>query len=257
MAMADRRGRRQAIVDAYNQAARRLGEADPDDWQSPGLQRLRDGMTNVRAEYRAGLPRVPVSRDPFSGEELAWEIDVVDLDGPWWECENPARNWVEGDPAGLFAITGAVELPDEVTPAPWLAFPGPSVPFVIPRILEHDDIRAVISYLEVGGHAAWAITYWGEPLPYDLLRVDTWGAKLHWFTDAQGLQKWNEHTPEFDEPDFDLAPWIEAGKLSWIGPGDTSLALETSLAGCPYLELEGSRAFARVWDGKVTRWEDD
>ena len=55
--------------------------------------------------------------------------------------------------------------------------------------------------------------------------------------------------------DFDLARWIEAGKLSWIAPGDGTLALRMTTAACPYLGLTGCRDEQRVDRGIVEAGE--
>ena len=56
--------------------------------------------------------------------------------------------------------------------------------------------------------------------------------------------------------DFDLSSWIGAGKLLWIGPGDTSLELRSDVEECPYLDLDGRREMSRIQDGKVWRPSD-
>ncbi len=68
----------------------------------------------------------------------------------------------------------------------------------------------------------------------------------------------SEHKPVKIDADFDLAPWIEQGKVFWIAPGDESMTLRSDVQGCPYLNLLGSREFVSICRGKVrslgTEW---
>ena len=60
-------------------------------------------------------------------------------------------------------------------------------------------------------------------------------------------------TPDPQEWDFDLAPWIKAGKLLWIAPEDELLVLRSTIYDCPYLNFPGSRKPKYIQNGKF--WE--
>ena len=236
--------RRRALLDellALTEAQREENDAG---------RRTREAL---RAEYAAGVPRVRLSRCPFTKEVLTHSLDTAGLDGPWWRYEDVVRR-VEEVPETFFALTGAVRLADAVEDVPFLVKAGPEVPYVVPRILLHRDLRAVVSTVKVGPHTAYAVCYFAEPTPPLLARINAWGANEFWFTDAYGTW-WDSSDEDGEEVEYDLAPWVESGKLQWISPGDSDLRLRTGLAGCPYLDLPGRRSFVRVQDG--TSWTPD
>lgn len=204
----------------------------------------------LRAEYLAGVPRVRLSRCPFTKEVVTHSVDTAGLDGLWWRYEDVVRP-VEELPPTFFALTGAVRLADAVEDVPFLVKAGPEVPYVIPRILLHRDVRAVVSTVKVGGHTGYAVCYFAEPVPPMLARVNAWGANEFWFTDEYGTW-WDSSDEDGEEVEHDLAPWVSEGKLQWVSPGDPDLRLRSGLDGCPYLDLPGRRSFVRVQDG--TSW---
>ncbi len=72
---------------------------------------------------------------------------------------------------------------------------------------------------------------------------------------AAQIEERNDH-PYEPAWDFELAPWIQAGKLLWIAPGDDALALRSDVDACPYLALPGHRGITRLQDGEAW-WPDD
>lgn len=208
----------------------------------------------LRDEYLAGLPRVRLARDPFTGTVVSHSVDTVGLDGLWWRYEDVVRP-VEDLPRTFFAITGAVTLADTVEDVPFLVKPGPEVPYVIPRMLLHRDVRAVVSTVLVGAHTGYAVTYFADPAPPMLARCNAWGANEFWYTDDRGTG-WDASDEEDDDADFELGPWVESGRLQWVAPGDTEVRLRKGLEGCPYVGLPGRRSFVRVQDGAAWTPED-
>ena len=202
----------------------------------------------LRAEYAAGVPRVPLSRCPWTGDRLVHSLDTAGLDGLWWRYEDAVRP-AEDVPPTFFALTGALRLAGSVEDVPFLVKPGPEAPYVVPRILWHKNLRAVISSVQVGAHQGYVVAYFAEPVPPLLLRFNSWGADDFWFTDDYGTW-WDQADEDAEELDFDLAPRIGSGQVQWIAPGDTGLRLRTGLAGCPYVDLPGRREFVRVQDGE-------
>ena len=189
----------------------------------------------LRAEYVAGLPRVKVARCPFTDAVVTHSLDTAGLDGLWWRYEDVVQQ-AEDLPATFFALTGAVRLGEPVEDVPFLVKPGPEAPYVVPRILLHNDVRAVVSQVAVGAHTGYAVTYFADPAPPLLARVNTWGANEHWFTDERGTW-WDSSDEDESELDFELAPWVDSGKLRWVAPGDADGRLRTGLDGCPYVDL--------------------
>ena len=133
----------------------------------------------------------------------------------------------------------------------FLAKPGPAVPFVVPRLLAHEGVVAVLAELLVGAHLAWSVAYFADPPLLDHHRFNTWGTNRYQWRGADGHWRWNDCTEDAEVLDADLAPWIERGKLRWIAPDDADATLRAEVRGCPYLDLEGTLEFQRVQSEKV------
>ena len=226
---------RRALIDAYHRA-RQSGD--------------RDEARAVAAEYEAATPIVALSRCPFTGEVFETSLDLFGIDGLWWIYDRDIRPHV--DTIGtLFAFTGALVIDGPVADVPTLAMVGPGRPFVVPRILDHPALRAVVSSVLIGEHVGFPIVYFAQPIPADLERVDDWGHSIHYFTDGAGNPT-SAHATEYDpDKDFDLAPWIERGKLSWIDAGDLDLTLRSDVQACPYLGLDGPTGRQYIEGGQV------
>lgn len=198
----------------------------------------------LRREYEESLPVVALSRCPFTKQVVRHSLDVDGFDGLWWRYAMPVRAVIEDLPPTFFALTGAVRLsgPVEQQP-PFLARLGPEVPFVVPRMLLHDDVKAVVSHVRVAGHDAYPIVYFAQPTPFLLERFNTWGADHYTFEGAGLADGWHSIEEDRDPLDTDLARWIESGDLLWIAPDDKSMTLKTTTSGCPYLGLPGSTDF--------------
>jgi hypothetical protein len=212
-------------------------------------RRVLDGLLR---EYREGVPRPALSRCPFTKKTAAHSLDHYGLEGFWWNHDGPARPAVEqGLPPTWLALTGAVYQRGHVVSAPFLAKPGPEVPYVLPRLLGHPDVRAVLSSMPIGEHWGYAIAYYAKPIPWRLPRVNTWGTDHLWYGTETGEWGWDEQLLVEEDMDFELEWWIDTGKLSWIAPNDVKLQLQRGLEGCPYLGLPGRRTILRIQDGEV------
>jgi hypothetical protein len=205
-------------------------------------------ITGIVDEYRQGVPIVSLSRCPFTGEVFETSLDIGGIDGPWWAYEYEFRPYVEPPPT-FFAWTGAMQLDGPIPDWSLKTMVGPSVPFVLPRILDHPDVRAVVSSVLIGEHVGYAIVYFAQPIPRDLDRVDDWGHRGHLAERPDGSPVYVHAVNSDDENDYDLGPWIERGKLAWIEPGDLTLTLRTEAAGCPYVDLPGERRRRYVQEG--------
>lgn len=216
-------------------------------------------MEGLAETYLNQLPNVNVSRCPFTGEILALVMDVDGIDGLWWNNESPKRPEVIL-PKTYFAMDGALKLEAPLEVVPFIVTPGPDIPFVIPRLLAFDQVKAVLSTVKIGAHTGYSIIYYANPMLEGEKRVNDWGTDRYWEeTDAfSGMitpGQWVRVTPQIEDYDFDLAPYIRRGKLLWIEPFDETLLLKSVVSGCPYLELEGSYKPKFIQDGQV--WEDD
>ncbi|WP_327143729.1 hypothetical protein [Nocardia sp. NBC_01327] len=210
---------------------------------------------DLQDEYRRQLPEVIVARCPFTDAVVRWPLDTVDLDGWYWDWDQPIRRHVAGLPFSWLTMEGAVRLAEPVTAAPFHAMPGPAAPYVVPRLLEDPEVRAVLSQAPIGRHTGWAITYFGNKRPEDIALENVWGSRTNEIHDPRGLERdSSEHVPKPSEHDFDLRPWLEAGRLLWIAPGDTDAALREGTAECPYLDIEGDHREQLINRGEIIRY---
>lgn len=213
-------------------------------------QRLSDCANDLRQAYREGLPFVELSRCPISGEVLHHSLDIYGLDGLWWNNRNPIRP-TEHSCRTMLAFTGAMKLDKDLEFANFLVKPGPGAAFVIPRLLSLEGVRAVVSSVMVGRHIGYVIAYFADPFPENVQRANDWGKENYQVLANDGRIGWDEADEIEDDYDFDLAPWIEQGKLRWIAPGDSELNLKSGIEDCPYIDLEGVREIQRVQEGEL------
>lgn len=256
------RAERQHLLDEGNTASA-AAHAISGAWRAalregrdiPEADQARRGQLNELANvmhrrYRELLPTIPVSRCPRTGELWNWAVDVINLDGWFWRHASSTRR-IEALPLTWLAITGAMRVIEPVPPTNFLVEPGPGVPFVIPRILQHPEISAVISQLPIGPHTGWPITYFGSRSTGETM-VNDWGSDEHYVYAPDGTwEGWREQTIYYKDMDFDLEPWLQSGDLYWIAPDDDTMTLRTGPQDCPYLDLTGPRANALIERGKL------
>ncbi len=239
---------RAALLAEYFALFRRL-ESETGDELTPSLRADALREVELREAYVASLAPRAVSRCPLTGVAVEVSIDDAGLDGLWWSYEAPARP-LDPAPPTLLALAGAVALAEPVEAAPFLAKPGPEPPFVVPRLLGLPGVQAVVSTVPIGRHTGYAVAYFADPLPGGVARFNTWGSNEYRVA-AAGRAGWATVAEDPDDYDFDLAPWVEAGRLAWVAPGDGSLTIRTGAAGCPYLGLGGRRSVVRIREGRV------
>jgi hypothetical protein len=240
---------RQAILERFREAWLRLEDAD-DRHDAPAAEAARADMAAAARDYVAGVPIVSLSRCPFTGQVFETSLDIFGIDGLWWAYDYDYRPYVEPIPT-FFAWTGAMQLDGPIPSWSLKAMVGPSAPFVLPRILEHPHVRAVVSSVLIGEHIGFPIVYYASPLPHDLERVDDWGHRFHSYLRPDGSPTSAHSVQDPNEQDFELGPWIEQGKLSWIEPGDLRLDVRSGLEHCPYLDLPGERRRRYVQEGET------
>ena len=194
----------------------------------------------LSAAYFAGLPRIPLSKCPHTGQPLVKAFDPWGVDGFWWQ-EGEAGSCSEPPAPPTFAVlTGALNLAGK----PPLggktadAHVGPPMPFVIPRILDMPDMIAVISCLSMAcGYKAYPIAYFTTTKPAPGTLTSTWRRTSYGWVDETGDPATSYPT---DPWDFELGPWIDRGKVQWIAPDDSTLQLQSGTAAkCPYVGMEG------------------
>jgi hypothetical protein len=230
-------------------SARRRAEARGASTEE--LTSLIASITDLRRSYVADLPEVAIGRDPFDGPVVTAEMDNAGLDGPFWDAGNPARPATTMPPS-FVVLSGAMRLSlDDLEHTDQLCLPGPAVPFVVPEVLRRDGVLAVLAELDVGAHTGYAISYFSprpsEPPPLP----NEWGRREYWLRDRGEPLQMGTSYDLAPSPDFDLMPWIAAGKLLWIHPGDETRTLQRTPEHCPFLGLSGERRHQRVQLGKV------
>lgn len=202
--------------------------------------------------YEAGLPRIPLSRCPLTGEVVLHTFDPYGLDGLWWNYHAPVRPFMERFVTCL-AVTGAVHLDHDVECFPFLCKPGPSVPFVYPKLLDIEGVSAVVYRRPVGRHSAYAIFYYSTEPISGVEMPNSWGTNIYW-DDFDGNPGWYTSLDNQEGWDFNLKPWVQSKKLLWIAPGDLKMTLRSDLAECPYIDITGERQIQRISRSKV--WLD-
>lgn len=254
---------RDEIVDAYGCAAAAFTAALVDASRRRGrgraaeeaVERISERLRGLGASYLALVTPRPVSRCPHTGRALELAIDDGGLDGMWWNHDQPLRPdqpWLDS----CVAVTGAVARRGPVPDVAWPVWPGPEVPYVVPDLLARGDVLAVISSLPISDDTGFLIDYFAPPAAAIDPGVNTWGANAYGFIDAGGERRWGTVAEPAVERDFELAPWIERGKLAWIFPGDATLTLQRAVDGCPFLDLPGDRSLVSIRGGRVTRVPD-
>ncbi len=250
-------GARDAVLAAHERAEgdvaalAELADAASDTVRSRLLAHLalaQERAGELRARYLAALPRVALSRCPITGAAFEMAVDADGIDGLWWRYRDPVRAALD-PPASLRGIVGALRLGADPERTGFLVYPGPGVPYVLPRVLADERTAAVVSQLAIGPHTGYAIAYFAPP-PVEPADANEWGADRYAARLADGRLGWGERDEESDAIDPDLAPWIERGRVRWIAPGDASLTPRSGLAGCPFVGLDGPRAFQRIQYGR-------
>ena len=236
--------RRRALLDEHASLERRLREAFGEDEGRAGdlLERRR----MLRREYVRGLPVRWLATCPFTGTAVLYPIDDFDLDGLWWDHAAPARDWLLRPPT-LYALTGGVRPGGPIAAAPFFRDLGPPGPSVVPRLLEPDGTRAVVTSLPVGAHTAYVTLYFAPPDASNLPITDEFASGRWLLVDDAGAPGWSSNAylhevadryAATDERDLDLAPWISSGRVGWLPPGEGGAAARGDLVGCPYLGLD-------------------
>ena len=237
---------RNAIVDAFYASEKRPGGRGVKAARAEYLERQR-----LLDRYEKGLPRVAISRCPHCGEVLDYVLDVGGLDGMWWNDAGLVETPPPDEPHHK-VVLGAIDFhgrqPSE-TEDNGDVMAGPPVPFVVPDLLALPGMIVVVSQLElVRDDTAYVMAYFSRARIDPVRLHQPWARKNMSIPGGPG-RDWTWATSN-DTWDFELQPWIDAGKLVWIEPGDRDLVVRTAGA-CPYVGLPGERERQVIMGGEV------
>lgn len=240
----ERRKLRDVLMEQYSQSERLTSWPLVGKLEIGAARREYDRQGELLRQYAQALPAIPISRCPLCGEVLRYAMDVFRMDGIWWFKDDIVGAPRPHEPHHR-VVLGAIDIhgrfPRE-TREDGEVLPGPSEPFVVPRLLKMRGMVAVISHLDLPhGDTAYLIAY------FNRRRFNPWHLHQHWLRESLTVNP--EDCPHgrggcnaaTDPWDFVLEPWIARGKLQWVAPGDSRLRLRDT-GRCPYLNLPGVRA---------------
>lgn len=201
-------------------------------------------MVAIEEEYFRRIPRLPMAPCPICARPLYHSFDPFGLEGFWWRSDAQPD---EPTPCPHFCVLlGAVDLGSHDPRPDFDVHPGPGVPFVMPKLLAHEGMTAVISEIPMeDGARAYPVAYFAPRRPPVQTLTAPWARTNFVYTTQLGEHAWRAA----DAPkgpgdpiwDFDLAPWVAGGRLRWCDPGSERTRLSES-GKCPYLALPGTRA---------------
>lgn len=249
---ADRGRKRNELIQKYWESKRQTSWPVFQTLTSAARKREYAKQDRLLDRYGNTLPAVPVSRCPECGELLSYVLDSFGLDGPWWHTGKLAEYRLPNEPHFRVLLGGVDFHSREPTEAAVhrTVRPGPGAPFVVPRMLDIEGMRAVLSTLSLPhGDTAYLVAYFSPKPLHGALLHQPWARIDYEVLDEDGEnQGWGVSN---DLWDFDLKPWIARGKLSWIEPDDPTFTLRSD-GNCPYLKLPGTRAPQSIDRGKLS-----
>lgn len=243
---------REQLIERLHELMLPLAETDDAPVGEAELEQRYSRLKLLSATYIETLSLIPLSRCPFTDATHWQPIDVAGLDGPWWRYEAPLRPEITM-PEHHLTFTGSLKLTPPLEYAPFVCMPGPEVPYVVPELLQHPGIKAVLNSVDVGMHEGHVVHYYAEELTEDLPGFNGWGADHYRLPGEDKEGYWRRIENEASEElDFDMGHWIKEGKLLWIEPGDNDLQLRNDLEACPYIDLPGQTTFQYIQYGEVS-----
>jgi hypothetical protein len=190
-------------------------------------------MVAIEDEYFRRLPRIPMAACPFCAQPLHRSFDPFGVDGFWWRSDAQPD-----EPAAcphFCVLLGALQLAGAPPPRDFAVHPGPGVPFVVPRLMKHPEMTAVVAQVPAEGAQAYPIAYFAPRRPPVQALTAGWARTNHVYTTQLGVHGWRMAGEELD---FALGPWLAGERLRWCAPGSARLGG----GDCPYLDLPGERA---------------
>jgi len=236
--------------------------------------RRRSGPWNAAAEQlereerwayfdmRRRLPYVLVSRCPYCATPIWREAGIFFhlRDEAWYLKADNGRDVHQTSLCPhLFCVDGALNLnghqPSEATGS---SNPGKriilaaEVPFVKPRVLNLPTMVAVVHSLPVADrYTAYTVTYFCTQHPPQREFCISW-ARSEYFDRDQELSGGTYTGRRSDVQEYDLRPWIERGRLYWLGPDEEDCpVVRGSVADSPYHDVPGRRHPYFINNGKI------
>ena len=203
-------------------------------------QKMYQEENRLIEEYAENIPYHAFSRCPICETVAEMPMDTLGLDGVWWWEFSPV-DFAPPDACEHYQVfLGALDLhgriPHEIMDG---VNPGPGVPFVIPRLLKLDSVKAVLTSFQLEtGDTAYIVTYFSEEPLDDVDLHQEWRREFYSLLDEDGEPVAAE--TKQDKWDFDIDYWVGKGKLLWVHAGDESFKLHSALP-FPYSKLEGIR----------------
>ena len=192
-----------------------------------------EAAARLDLEFLTRLPRIWLSRCPFTGEVLRMAFDGWGFDSPFWDPGAPLRPLDDKLPATFLGLAGAVVDEHHSRSIPAEAIGAGSVP-VYPSVLEDDRVRAVLSAAAVNGMRCDLVAYFARPRGSDPPPFREWGTRYARIP-ADSHWRWIERSAPDPPVAEDLGRLLRSGRLAWIEPFDTGVDLLTEPEGCPWL----------------------
>lgn len=202
-------------------------------------------------EYFRRLARVVISTCPHCEKPLYRSFDALGIDGLWWRSDATPD---EPKACPHFCVLlGAVDLGNHRPAVDFDVHLGPGAPFVVPRLMEHAGMTVVLSAIAMpDGATAYPTAYFAPRRPPVQALAASWARTNFVYTTQLGEHGWRRadepaagaETP--DAWDFDLGPWIDAGRLRWCERGSDRLVLAAQTASCPFVGIPGIRTAQEV-----------
>lgn len=194
-----------------------------------------DRANALLEEYYDCLPRMTLSRCPFTRQPLTRVFDPWGIDGFWWQDRNIRRVKEPTAPRTFHLLQGAVSFNGQpLRGGIDEAFIGPDVPFVIPRIMSRPGMVAVVSSITMAnGYIAYPIAYYSLEKQLRGSMTQSWREETYSY---DGLWRIDAHPW-----DFELKEWVESGRVKWIAPDDPEFVVQEGWGNCPYQDLPGHR----------------
>lgn len=229
-------------------------------WNAEAEQLQREqGM--AYSDLRRRLPYVLISRCPYCDTPIWQKARIFHLrDEAWYlEADNGRKVHEESLCPHLFCVDGVLNLNGhQPTEATGSSNPGKKItlaaeaPFVKPRVLNLPTMVAVVHSLPVADrYTAYVVTYFCTQHPRQKEFCIPW-ARREYFDDDQELPGGNFTRRRSDVQEYDLRPWIERGKLFWLGPDKEDCPVVRGSADeFPYHDVPGRRRPYIINNGKV------
>jgi len=200
-------------------------------------------------EYWQNIPLILLSICPFCEAELRHPFDSVDLNGFWWmdRTQRPGPSVQACEHFQL--LLGSLNL-NGMKPEGGLfeCCPGPDIPFVIPRLLEKAEMRAVISEIKMEcGYIGYPIVYFSSQPVVSQDLSQSWARKEHRFKTEDGKAGWDIRQEQYD---YDVLRWAHKKKVRWVTEGSLN-SKEADPQQCLLFNIQGAGRNQSIRDQRL------